>query len=227
LLRAAWLITSVGAASGHADPDHDRSDGRPDPADLPPPAPRFLDFLARSAAMPRTTREEFIAVNVELWRVLNGDVLSFDERAAGRLSEETLDGSADSAAALNHDLAGRVMTSDRLVPLSLITAPTLVVHGTEDPLRPLPHGEAVAVQIQHARMEVIPGMGRHFVPVTGPSSPDRRAHPGEYRTARGRNELTRRGEKRWYCPRSTGGRTSTSTGRLTSDHPTPDRTHRS
>jgi fermentation-respiration switch protein FrsA (DUF1100 family) len=51
------------------------------------------------------------------------------------------------------------MTSDRLVPLSLITAPTLVVHGTEDPLRPLPHGEAVAVQIQHARMEVIPGMG--------------------------------------------------------------------
>ncbi|MEV1005332.1 hypothetical protein [Nonomuraea sp. NPDC050202] len=87
----------------------------PDPADLPPPAPRFLDFLARSAAMPRTTREEFVAVNVELWRMLNGDVLPFDERATRRLSEETLDGSADPAAALNHDLAGRVMTSDRLV----------------------------------------------------------------------------------------------------------------
>ncbi|MFB4272913.1 hypothetical protein [Nonomuraea sp. GTA35] len=81
-------------------------------------------------------------MNVELWRVLNGDVLPFDERAARRLSEETLDGSADPAAALNHDLAGRVMTSGRLVPLSLITAPPLVVHGTEDPLRPLPHGEA-------------------------------------------------------------------------------------
>jgi hypothetical protein len=84
------IMTGPMGADADAGPGWARAPaGRdPDPADLPPPAARFLDFLARSAAMPRTTREEFIAVNVELWRVLNGDVLSFDERAAGRLSEE-------------------------------------------------------------------------------------------------------------------------------------------
>ena len=54
------------------------------------------------------------------------------------------------------------MTSDRLAPLSKITAPTLVVHGTADPLRPLPHGQALAAQITHARLETVPGMGHGF-----------------------------------------------------------------
>jgi pimeloyl-ACP methyl ester carboxylesterase len=40
--------------------------------------------------------------------------------------------------------------------------PVLVVHGTEDPLRPLPHGRALAAQIPQARLEVITGMGHGF-----------------------------------------------------------------
>ena len=54
------------------------------------------------------------------------------------------------------------MTDDRRVPLSSITAPTLVIHGTEDPLRPLPHGRAVADQIPNARFETVEGMGHGF-----------------------------------------------------------------
>ncbi|TMR96672.1 alpha/beta fold hydrolase [Nonomuraea basaltis] len=135
----------------------------PDPGDLPPPAPRFLEHLARSAAGPRTTREEHIAANLETWRVLNGDVLPFDEDAAQRFVEASYDRSGDPAAALNHDAAGRLMTEDRRVPLSSIKAPTLVVHGTEDPLLPLPHGEALAAEIPHARLRTIPGMGHTFL----------------------------------------------------------------
>jgi pimeloyl-ACP methyl ester carboxylesterase len=51
---------------------------------------------------------------------------------------------------------------DRLAPLSKITARTLVSHGTADPLRPLPHGQALAGQILQARLETIPGMGHGF-----------------------------------------------------------------
>lgn len=54
------------------------------------------------------------------------------------------------------------MTPDRLAPLSKITAPALVIHGTEDPLRPLPHGQALAAQIPRARLETIAGMGHGF-----------------------------------------------------------------
>ncbi|GAA4493569.1 alpha/beta fold hydrolase [Actinoallomurus oryzae] len=135
----------------------------PDPDDLPPPAPRFLEHLARKARMPRTTREERIAADLETWRVLNGDVLPFDEPAARRLVADSHDSADDPAAAANHDLASRRMTDDRRVPLTSITAPTLVVHGTEDPLRPLPHGEALAAQIPGARLRTVPGMGHTFL----------------------------------------------------------------
>ncbi|WP_235029974.1 alpha/beta fold hydrolase [Nonomuraea solani] len=131
----------------------------PDPADLPPPAPAFLEHLERSAALPRTTRAEIVAANVETWRVLNGDALPFDEEAARRFAEEAHDAMDNPAAALNHDLAGRVMTADRRVPLSAVKAPTLVVHGTHDPLRPLPHGRVLAAEIPQARLATIPGMG--------------------------------------------------------------------
>ena len=47
--------------------------------------------------------------------------------------------------------------------LGRITAPTLVVHGDDDPLFPLPHGEALAREIPGAELLVLPGAG-HGVP---------------------------------------------------------------
>lgn len=43
-----------------------------------------------------------------------------------------------------------------------ITAPTLVMHGTDDPLFPLPHGEALAREIPNARLVVLPDTGHEF-----------------------------------------------------------------
>lgn len=135
----------------------------PDPGTLPPPHPRFLDHLKNAATTPRTTREESIAAGVETWRVLSGDALPFDEEAARRLAEYAHDEAANPAAATNHDLAGRVLSDDRRAPLATITAPTLVVHGTEDPLLPLPHGEALAAAIPGARLEAVEGMGHSLL----------------------------------------------------------------
>jgi pimeloyl-ACP methyl ester carboxylesterase len=78
---------------------------------------------------------ERITAGLETWRVLNGDALPFDEPEARRFVEASYDRAADFAAA-NYDRAGRTMTHDRLAPLSKIPAPTLVVHGTEDPSAP-------------------------------------------------------------------------------------------
>jgi len=146
--RSAWTRALAGQA--------------PDPDDLPPPAPHWLQHLAGPAQAPQTSRDEQIASAVETWRVLNGDELPFDENAARRNVELSYDQAGDPAAAANHDLAAKRMTADRLVPLSSIKAPSLIVHGTADPLRPLPHGEAVAAQIPGARLRPIPGMGHGF-----------------------------------------------------------------
>jgi pimeloyl-ACP methyl ester carboxylesterase len=65
--------------------------------------------------------------------------------------------------------------------LSRITAPTLVLHGTEDPMFPIGHGEALAVEIPGARFipleqtghEVFP---RHQWDVVVPAILDHTAH---------------------------------------------------
>ena len=54
--------------------------------------------------------------------------------------------------------------------LGTITVPTLVVHGDDDPLFPLPHADALAREIPGAELLVVPGAG-HGVP-------PRRAWPG-------------------------------------------------
>lgn len=131
----------------------------PAPDELPPPAPHFFPHLIASAALPRTSREEQITASLETWRMLHGTGLPFDEPAARRFAELSYDRARDPAAATNHDLAGRQLTPDRLAPLSSITAPTLVVHGTEDPLFPPAHAEALAGMIPGAQLRLVPGMG--------------------------------------------------------------------
>ncbi len=51
----------------------------------------------------------------------------------------------------------------RVLKLRGIRAPTLVLHGSHDPLVPLAGGEDTAANIFGARLRIVPGMG-HFLP---------------------------------------------------------------
>ncbi len=88
--------------------------------------------------------------------------IPIDEDRTRAIAEAIFDRSIDVAAAGNHWL---VLDSgdDEDLDARQITAPTLVVHGTDDPLFPLPHGEALAAAIPGARLIVVDGMG-HQVP---------------------------------------------------------------
>jgi pimeloyl-ACP methyl ester carboxylesterase len=119
-------------------------------------------LLAHFATLTTVAPQDRPAADLETWRLLNGEVLPFDEAAARRHIAESLERATDPIAALNHQAAGARMTPDRKVPLESITAPTLIVHGTADPLRPVAHGEAVAAAIPQARIITIPGMGHGF-----------------------------------------------------------------
>ena len=65
---------------------------------------------------------------------------------------------ADNVASLqNHDV---IAHGGRLhPPLSSITTPTLVIHGTADPLFPLAHGRALAEEISGATLLSLDGAG--------------------------------------------------------------------
>jgi pimeloyl-ACP methyl ester carboxylesterase len=61
-------------------------------------------------------------------------------------------------------MAAVVASGSRTERLREITAPTLVIHGVDDPLIPLACGRHTAEQIPGAALEEIPGMG-HDVPL--------------------------------------------------------------
>jgi pimeloyl-ACP methyl ester carboxylesterase len=135
--------------------------------ELPPPTRRFRDHVAGQRGVTPGVESD-----VALFRVMNGDVLEFDEPSARATLERAWSRAIDPAAATNHFRAVRIVSPDCLVPLSTVTAPTTVVHGAEDPLNPLPHGEALAAAIPGAHLEVVPGMGHVFF---SPGLPERLA----------------------------------------------------
>lgn len=59
-------------------------------------------------------------------------------------------------------------SGDRRTLLSNIVAPTLVIHGADDPLVPLAAGLDTARSIRDTRLEVIIGMGHDFAPALQP-----------------------------------------------------------
>jgi pimeloyl-ACP methyl ester carboxylesterase len=60
-------------------------------------------------------------------------------------------------------------SGDRRAQLARITAPTLVIHGADDPLLPVAAGRDTARHIPGARLAVIPGMGHDFAPALQPA----------------------------------------------------------
>lgn len=87
----------------------------------------------------------------------------FDETAMRATAEQVLERSRDVAATFANPVFVDYGPSlrDRL---GEITAPTLVVHGTDDPLYPLPHGEVLAASIPGARLLVLDRVGHQVTP---------------------------------------------------------------
>ena len=129
---------------------------------LPGPEQKVLDLLARNA-VPPTSDEERIDRAVEQWRALAGTMAPFDEDDVRQREQRILARAKNIDAANNHQLAV-ASSPDRTDDLARITAPTLVIHGTEDPIIPYAHGEATANAIPGATLLPIEGMGHELPP---------------------------------------------------------------
>ena len=134
--------------------------GGVDGSDLPGVSPEIAALFADPPPDPDwTDRDAVVAWLTEADRAYSGRL--FDEERTREVAGQVFDRSLDPAAAGNHWL----LTGEEGQPTDVrrITAPTLVVHGTDDPMFPLPHGEVLAAAIPGARLLVVDGMG-HQVP---------------------------------------------------------------
>jgi pimeloyl-ACP methyl ester carboxylesterase len=123
---------------------------------LPPPTEEFGRF-ASTAQVDWSDADSVIEYLVDYSRVLAGGRRRFDETAARDLMRREIERARDFASRRNHDLIPE--NGRRRKPLSSIHVPTLVIHGTADPMFPIGHGEALAEEIPGASLLRLEGAG--------------------------------------------------------------------
>jgi pimeloyl-ACP methyl ester carboxylesterase len=121
----------------------------PTERELPPSTQRFGQFVAE-ADLDWSQAESVVEYLVDYARLLAGGERPFDEAAARELVRRDVERARDFTAAQNHDALGG--DDQPREPLSSVDVPTLVIHGTADPMFPPGHGEALAVEIPGARL---------------------------------------------------------------------------
>src|SRR3954451_13010755 len=123
---------------------------------LPSATERFGGFLA-SAEVDWSDRGSVIEYLVGYERMLAGGVRPFDEVAWREFVGCDVERARDIAASQNHAMIPEGDVPPE--PISSIAAPTLVIHGTADPMFPLAHGQALAAEIPGARLLTLEGAG--------------------------------------------------------------------
>jgi pimeloyl-ACP methyl ester carboxylesterase len=124
--------------------------------ELPPSTERFNRFVA-TVEVDWSDAASVVDYLVDFSRMLAGGRRAFDDAAVRELARRDVERARDFAAAQNHDAVPD--DERRREPLSSIAAPTLVIHGTADPMFPLGHGEALAEEIPGARLRTLDGAG--------------------------------------------------------------------
>jgi pimeloyl-ACP methyl ester carboxylesterase len=123
---------------------------------LPPPSAAFTQFV-RSATVDWSDADSTIDYLVAYSRVLAGEKRRFEEAEVRDLVQRDVARAHDFAAVQNHEL---LEDDDKpREPLSSLEVRTLVIHGTADPMFPLPHGQALAAEIPGARLLALEGAG--------------------------------------------------------------------
>jgi pimeloyl-ACP methyl ester carboxylesterase len=127
---------------------------------------RFMEHFAGFGELDWSDRDAVARFLLEIARLSAGSRHPFDADAALARINEEIDRTHSMASAFNHGaLTTRENCSGRLAE---ITQQVLVIHGSNDPILPLPNGEALVEAIPKAELKVLPGVGHELVPAEFP-----------------------------------------------------------
>ena len=130
---------------------------------LPPPSEQLRKRFDEPLPEPEwSDRAAVVDYLVEDWRPYFGSG-GFDETALRELAARVIDRTRNIASSMKNHW---VMDQGEPVRARLgeIRAPTLVIHGTDDPLFPYAHAEALAAEIPGARLLPLAGVGHEYPP---------------------------------------------------------------
>ncbi len=122
---------------------------------LPEPTP---EAMAAMFALPPQGREANIAHRTEVFRVFSGGSNQFDPEMEQEISRISWD-RCFYPDGFTRQFAAILASGDRKAALEALKAPTLVIHGTHDPLALPEHGRATAEAIPGAKLMEVAGLG--------------------------------------------------------------------
>lgn len=128
---------------------------------LSPPKQKYLDLMFDFMKHSPQTHEEKLAQRIEGWNQLSGHVFPLDAKINREMQEEFLARLRYPQGILNHITMLNTFQSEELVRLAplKIQTPTVILHGSEDSVFPLDHGEALSKQIKNSEYIPVEGMG--------------------------------------------------------------------
>ena len=127
---------------------------------VPPPTREATAVLM---APPTTTKEEYLERFAQTWKVLRAGSFPEDEALDRSRAERTFERGLNPAG-VGRQLRAILASGSRKARLAAVKAPTLVSHGTVDPLVRPAGGEDTAASIPGAKLLMIEGMG-HALPI--------------------------------------------------------------
>jgi pimeloyl-ACP methyl ester carboxylesterase len=107
-------------------------------------------------------RDDYVEYFVRVFRIIGSPGFPVDEARLRELAAATYD-RGHHPAATGRQLAAIMASGDRTEQLCRLGVPTVVIHGTDDPLVPFRGGVATARAIPHSDFIAISGMG-HDLP---------------------------------------------------------------
>jgi len=122
---------------------------------LPPPT---LNAMQAIMTPTPTERSAYIDHMTNVYRVLSGGANRYDESVQRELSRNAFDRSLYPEG-FSRQAAAIVASGDRSQKLRSLIHPTLVIHGTLDPVTSIEHGRATADLIPNSRIIEIQGLG--------------------------------------------------------------------
>ena len=129
--------------------------------DLPQPQPEAMEALLTPQPV---ERRAYINFNVKTMQAIAGSGFEFDEQFIRNISARTYD-RGFYPQGVGRQMMAVMAQENRKSALASVTVPTLVVHGTADPLVPAAHGKDTADAIPGAQLLLVEGLG-HDLPRT-------------------------------------------------------------
>jgi pimeloyl-ACP methyl ester carboxylesterase len=126
---------------------------------LPPPPPHVIEAAARPQP---TERAEIIEAAVETAHLIGSTAFAIDDDQVRERAARSFDRGYHPAGRINQAMAVAA-ANDRTEDLGKVVVPTVVIHGSIDPLVSVVGGEMTAKAIPGAELVIIEGMG-HDLP---------------------------------------------------------------